>query len=78
MKQLNHPNIVRYYNCDLEENHLNIFLECVSGGSISSLLSKFGPFPEPVIQRYLHQILLGLEYLHQNGILHRDIKGFFC
>jgi len=75
MEKLDHPNIVRYLNCELEENHLNIFLEYVAGGSISSLISKFGPFPQAVIKRYLKQILMGLSYLHSEGILHRDIKG---
>jgi serine/threonine protein kinase len=54
---------------------LHIFLEFVPGGSIASLLSKFGPFAERVISVYTRQILEGLEYLHRNQIMHRDIKG---
>ncbi|KAK7269332.1 hypothetical protein RIF29_22057 [Crotalaria pallida] len=75
LKDLSHPNIVRYLGTVREEDTINIFLEFVSGGSISSLLGKFGAFPEAVIRTYTKQLLLGLEYLHKNGIMHRDIKG---
>ncbi|XP_030534849.1 mitogen-activated protein kinase kinase kinase NPK1 [Rhodamnia argentea] len=75
LKNLSHPNIVRYLGTVREEDSLNILLEFVPGGSISSLLGKFGPFPETVIRTYTKQLLLGLEYLHKNGIMHRDIKG---
>ncbi|KAG5005146.1 hypothetical protein JHK82_029177 [Glycine max] len=75
LKNLKHPNIVRYLGTAREEDSLNILLEFVPGGSISSLLGKFGSFPESVIKMYTKQLLLGLEYLHSNGIIHRDIKG---
>ncbi|KAM1749625.1 hypothetical protein PS2_010408 [Malus domestica] len=75
LKNLSHPNIVRYLGTVREDDTLNILLEFVPGGSISSLLGKFGSFPEAVIQTYTKQLLLGLEYLHKNGIMHRDIKG---
>jgi hypothetical protein len=54
---------------------LNIFLEYVPGGSIASLLAKFGSFRETVVRVYTRQILSGLAYLHGHGIAHRDIKG---
>ncbi|XP_077222723.1 mitogen-activated protein kinase kinase kinase NPK1-like isoform X3 [Tasmannia lanceolata] len=75
LKNLSHPNIVRYLGTAREEETLNIMLEFVPGGSISSLLGKFGSFPEAVIRMYTKQLLQGLEYLHKNGIIHRDIKG---
>ncbi|KAH9765182.1 mitogen-activated protein kinase kinase kinase 3 [Citrus sinensis] len=75
LKNLTHPNIVRYLGTAREDDSLNILLEFVPGGSISSLLGKFGSFPESVIRMYTKQLLLGLEYLHKNGIMHRDIKG---
>ncbi|CAL9200773.1 unnamed protein product [Musa hybrid cultivar] len=75
LKKLSHPNIVRYLGTAREEETLNILLEFVPGGSISSLLGKFGSFPEAVIRMYTKQLLQGLDYLHRNGIIHRDIKG---
>ncbi|CAL5389827.1 unnamed protein product [Camellia sinensis] len=75
LENLSHPNIVRYLGTTREDASLNILLEIVPGGSISSLLGKFGSFPESVIRMYTKQLLLGVEYLHKNGIMHRDIKG---
>ncbi len=75
LRQLNHVNIVRYLGTERTEDTLNIFLEYVPGGSIASLIEKFGALQESVIRRYTQQILQGLEYLHQRKIMHRDIKG---
>ncbi|XVF38159.1 hypothetical protein REPUB_Repub20aG0076000 [Reevesia pubescens] len=75
LQNLSHLNIVRYLGTAREDDSLNILLEFVPGGSISSLLGKFGSFPESVVRMYTKQLLLGLEYLHKNRIVHRDIKG---
>lgn len=75
LKSLEHINIVRYLGAERDEKKLHIFQEWVPGGSVTDLINKFGAFPISVVQSYLSQILTGLAYLHQNGILHRDIKG---
>eukprot|EP00559_Dactyliosolen_fragilissimus_P008567 CAMPEP_0184872280 /NCGR_PEP_ID=MMETSP0580-20130426/41195_1 /TAXON_ID=1118495 /ORGANISM="Dactyliosolen fragilissimus" /LENGTH=684 /DNA_ID=CAMNT_0027375049 /DNA_START=356 /DNA_END=2406 /DNA_ORIENTATION=- len=77
MQSLDHPNIVRYMGAEIDHSKhmLYIFQEWVPGGSVSSLIKNFGPFSTTVVRSYLYQILRGLEYLHQNKILHRDIKG---
>jgi len=75
MQSLNHKNIVRYLGSEKVEKKLNIFLEYQPGGSIASLLTKFHRLGEKIIRSFTRQMLLGLEYLHQHGIAHRDIKG---
>ncbi|GJP80246.1 hypothetical protein CLOP_g10478, partial [Closterium sp. NIES-67] len=75
LRNLSHPNIVRYLGTAREEEALNIFLEFVPGGSIASLLNKFGCFTEKVIRMYNAGLMTGLSYLHYNHIMHRDIKG---
>lgn len=75
LQDLNHPNIVRYLGTERTQDALNIFLEYVPGGSIASLLAKFGSFQESVVRVYTKQILQGLLYLHGQGVIHRDIKG---
>jgi serine/threonine protein kinase len=57
----------------------------VENGSLSSLLGKFqgggeqggrpAGFPEQLCSHYITQVLRGLAYLHQQGVIHRDIKG---
>ncbi|CAD8122673.1 unnamed protein product [Paramecium sonneborni] len=75
LSKLDHPNIVKYLGMEQTQNHINLFLEHVSGGSIKSLLERYGKFPENLVQVYTKQILQGIEYLHKHGIIHRDIKG---
>ncbi|XP_009565952.2 LOW QUALITY PROTEIN: mitogen-activated protein kinase kinase kinase 19 [Cuculus canorus] len=75
LKTLKHINIVTYLGTCLEDNILSIFMEFVPGGSISSIINRFGPLPEVVLCKYTKQILQGVAYLHDNCVVHRDIKG---
>ena len=78
MKNLDHPNIVKYLGTEvrLVDRTLFIFLEWVPGGSLKSLLVKFGgKFDDSVTRNYTFQILQGLDFLHSNNVVHRDIKG---
>jgi Protein kinase domain len=75
LRSLKHENIVRYLGAEMDSKFLHIFQEWVPAGSITTLLSKFGPFPLDVLRNYLEQILHGVQYLHDNKIMHRDIKG---
>ena len=75
MRDLRHPNIVRYLGVDSSDAALAIFLEYVSGGSLRSLLDRFGKLEQAVVRLYSRQILFGLEYLHGHNIAHRDVKA---
>eukprot|EP00118_Oscarella_pearsei_P006534 m.29662 g.29662 ORF g.29662 m.29662 type:complete len:1144 (+) comp31207_c1_seq2:136-3567(+) len=80
LRSLKHRNIVGYRATSFDEdtNTVNIFMEFVPGGSISSLLQRFGPVQESVFRNYCRQILNGVAYLHTKGVVHRDIKGANC
>lgn len=71
LKELNHENIVKYIGTQKTKDKLLIFLEYLSGGSLSSLLKKYGKLNETIIRIYTTQILQGLEYLHYKNVMHR-------
>lgn len=75
LRDLQHPNIVQYLGSSSDDEHLNIFLEYVPGGSVAGMLNLYGQLPEPLIRNFVRQILSGLSYLHGRDIIHRDIKG---
>ncbi|EPS72830.1 hypothetical protein M569_01927 [Genlisea aurea] len=77
LKNLNHKNIVKYLGSLKTKSHLHIILEYVENGSLANIIkpNKFGPFPESLVALYIAQVLEGLVYLHEQGVIHRDIKG---
>jgi len=75
LRDLRHPNIVQYLGCGSSADYLNIFLEYVPGGSVQTMLNSYGALPEPLVRSFVRQILIGLSYLHNRDIIHRDIKG---
>lgn len=75
MQHLEHPNIVQYLGCERGELSISIYLEYIPGGSVGSCLRKHGKFEESVVKSLTRQTLSGLAYLHDQGILHRDLKA---
>ena len=73
LERITHPNIVKYYGSFFKSHYLYIILEYCSGGSVLKML-KIIKGNEDIIRQYTFQILEGLEYLHANNIIHRDIK----
>lgn len=77
MKNFSHDYIVGYIGSWVDEKMglVYIFQDWMSGGSVAHLLKLYGPFKCDAVKSYTCQMLKGLVYLHQNGIIHRDIKG---
>ncbi|CAG9568218.1 putative protein kinase [Leishmania major strain Friedlin] len=77
MRRLRHPNCVQYYGSleDKVKNTLNIFMEYVSGGTLTSFVTKFKSIPLETLRQWVYQMVCGVKYLHECGIVHRDIKG---
>ncbi len=74
LEVLDHPNIVSYHWIEVHRDKFYIFMEFCSGGSLAGLLEHGRIEDEQVIMVYALQLLEGLAYLHESGIVHRDIK----
>ena len=75
LHNLQHEQIVRYFEAIRTEGHLYLVLEYVENGSLATLIKNFGSVSEHLVCVYVRQVLVGLEWLHEQGVCHRDIKG---
>lgn len=88
-RRLDHPNIIRYLHSETvfrpgEPPKLHVYLEFVTGGSLTSIMQSLHTdaepdarrgLPMPVVRVYSRHMFQGLSYLHRNGVAHRDVKG---
>jgi serine/threonine protein kinase len=77
MTSMRHDNIVQYLGCAVPAPfvHALICMEYISGGSLHALLETFsGELPVSSVQRYVTDIVRGLEFIHASNIIHQDLK----
>ncbi|EON64976.1 STE/STE20/YSK protein kinase [Coniosporium apollinis CBS 100218] len=74
LSELHSPYVTKYYGSYLKGSDLWIIMEFCSGGSCGDLM-KPGLIPEDYITIIVRELLMGLEYLHGDKKLHRDIKA---
>lgn len=82
--QLKHPNIIElrdYSDTAVEKRPSGksrevyyLALEIARGGELFDYIAQTGAFSEPVARYYFHQIIDALDYMHSQGISHRDMK----
>jgi serine/threonine-protein kinase OSR1/STK39 len=77
MRSLNHPNLLPLYCSFVHEQHLWMVMPYVHGGSVLNIMRfRFQDgLEEPAIATIMKEVLKALDYLHRNGIIHRDIKA---
>ncbi|KAK2821865.1 hypothetical protein FQN49_007597 [Arthroderma sp. PD_2] len=74
LSELNSPYVTKYHGSFLKGSDLWIIMEFCSGGSCSDLM-RAGRISEEYIMIILRELLLGLDYLHNDNKLHRDVKA---
>ena len=74
MAKLDHPNIIRIWSVEEEEQSHCIVMEYFPGQDLKHLIRSRGPLPLAESLAITTQIIQGLAYAHYMGIIHRDIK----
>ena len=74
MKKLNHPNITKILEMFEDEKYFLIIMEYINGGNLFSFVKKRRKLSEKTAKFLFRQIILGIQYIHEQNIVHRDIK----
>ena len=69
---MDHPNIVRIYDLGVSDDHAHIAMEYLGGGDLRQRIDR--GIPERQAMQYLRQIASALSAVHDQGVLHRDLK----
>ena len=74
LKQLDHPNIMKIYECYVDKDNFYIISDFCDQGDLLGKLEKLGKMNEIVVKFLMDQILNAVAYLHSKNVLHGDIK----
>ena len=74
MEKLNHPHIIQMLEMIDSPKRIHIVMEHAGGGNLCTYVKQRKRLAEPEARKIFIQLLLGVEYMHDLGIIHRDIK----
>ena len=73
MKQAESPFVAKLFFTFQSKDNLYLVMEYLNGGDCAALIKSLGSLPEEWAKNYVAEVVLGLEYLHQRGIIHRCV-----
>lgn len=73
-RSLDHENVVRFDRYFEDKENVYILLDICHNQSLSDLVRRRKRLHEVEARYYIHQLVLGMEYVHQKGVIHRDLK----
>lgn len=73
-RRLHHPNVMQLYEVLATESYIWMVTELCAGGELYDYLVERGTMPEPEARRIFGQLCLAVAYVHDRGIVHRDLK----
>lgn len=71
MNQASSPFVARLYFSFQNKDYLYLVMEYLNGGDCATLIKTLGGLPEEWARNYIAEVVLGLQYLHEKGIVHR-------
>jgi serine/threonine-protein kinase len=73
-QRMNHPHVVAGYELGEEQGHPFLAFEFVGGTDLERLIAKQGPLSVATTVEVVRQVAEGLAYLHEHGVVHRNLK----
>jgi len=74
LTRLDHPNVVRAFHVGEADGKHYLVLEYLEGDTLAEVLAKRKRLPPVEAVRVVHQALLGLQHIHEKGMIHRDLE----
>lgn len=74
LQTLDHPNIIKMYEAWESKKHVYLILELAEGGDLFDNLMRNESYSEKDAALIFRQMLSAIQYCHENGVTHRDIK----
>lgn len=74
LKSIDHPNVLKYYECYMDDYNYYIVTEFCPGGELLSFIVKERGINDWQAAYIMKQVLSAVNYCHQRGIVHRDLK----
>lgn len=73
MKQAESPFVAKLFFTFQSKDNLYLVMEYLNGGDCAALIKSLGSLPEEWTKNYIAEVILGLDYLHQRGVVHRFV-----